>query len=77
MIGLPPGVLCPKKIVQGQMIIDFVDVEIVWHTKLFGWFNINKINKRLIFSGHKTLGGWTIILGQSNCVIIYNKLNSW
>ena len=36
MIGLPVGGLCPKKIIQGQMLIDFVDVEIVWHTKLFG-----------------------------------------
>ena len=60
MIGLPVGGLCPKKIIQGQMLIDFVDVEIVWHTKLFGWFYINKINKHFIFLGHKTPG-----VGQS------------
>jgi hypothetical protein len=27
MIVLPPGVFCPKMIIQVQMFIDFVDVE--------------------------------------------------
>ena len=56
-----PGVLCPKKIVQDQMFIDFIDVEIVWHTELFGnIFYMKKINKHLMFLGHKTPG-----VGQS------------
>ena len=39
----------PKMIVRDQMLIDFVDVEIFWHTKLFGKnFYINEINKHLI-----------------------------
>jgi hypothetical protein len=41
--------LRPKMIVLDQMVIDFVDVEIVWY-----FFCINKINKSLIFWGHKT-----------------------
>lgn len=32
------------------MLLDFVDLEIAWHTKSFGKiFYINKINKHLIF----------------------------
>ena len=33
MIVLPLVVVCPKIIIQDQVFIEFVDVEIVWHTK--------------------------------------------
>lgn len=56
--------LSPKMSVLDQAFIDFVDVKIVWHTKLFGIiFCINKTNQHFIFGGHKTLGGRTIVLG--------------
>ena len=42
MIVLLLGVLCPKNIVWDQM---FIDVEIIWHTKLLGkFFYIKKID---------------------------------
>jgi hypothetical protein len=36
-----------------EMLVDFLDVEIVWHTKLFGKiFYINEINKHLNLDNH-------------------------
>ena len=52
------------KIVRDQMLIEFVGVEIVWHTKLVGKiFYIKKINRHLIFMEHKTPGVRTFHFG--------------
>ena len=54
--------LCPK------MFIDFVDIEIVWHTMLSGQiFDINATEKHLILNNHfgiKITGGKTIVSRQ-------------
>ena len=58
----PPGSFMSQK---GQIFIDFLDVEkTVKESDMSNNFYINKINKHLIFLGHKTPGGRTITLGQ-------------
>jgi hypothetical protein len=53
MIVLLSRVFYPKMIIRVQMFVDFVDVEIIWHTKLFGKiFYINKVNKHLNSNNH-------------------------
>ena len=58
MIVLPPRIFGAKMVLWVQMFIDFVDVEIVWHTKLFGKISTSTKSINIILESLNT-STWT------------------